>query len=53
MGVDIHTVQLYGEETIRTTWPWIYPHSHLSLVEWLGVAADKGPQEVHAHQPTS
>jgi hypothetical protein len=37
---------------IEITWPRIHPHSYLSLAEWLDAAADKGPQEAHAHQPT-
>jgi hypothetical protein len=53
LGVDLRTVQLCGEGTIGTTWPQIHPHSHLLLAEWLDAAADKGPQEVHARQPTS
>jgi hypothetical protein len=36
-----------------TTWPWIHPHSYVSLVEWFDLAADKAPQEVCAYQPTS
>jgi hypothetical protein len=52
-GVDLCIVQLRGEGTIETTWPRIPPHSHLSLAEWLEAMADKGPQEVHASQPTS
>jgi hypothetical protein len=42
LSVDLCTVQLYGEGTIGTTWPWIHLHSHLSLVECLDSAADKG-----------
>jgi hypothetical protein len=51
-GVDLRIVQLYVEWMIEITWPRIHPHSYLSLVEWLDAAADKGPQEAHAHQPT-
>jgi hypothetical protein len=52
LDVDLRIVQLGREGMIRTTWPQKYPYSYLSLVEWLDAAADKGPQEVHAHQPT-
>jgi hypothetical protein len=33
--------------------PQKHPHRHLLSAEWLDMAADKGPQEVRAHQPTS
>jgi hypothetical protein len=31
----------------------IHPHNHFSSVERMHTVADKGPQEVHTHQPTS
>jgi hypothetical protein len=52
-GVDLHIAQLFGEGMIRTTWPRIHPHRHFSLMEWLNGVIDKGPHEVHAHQPSS
>jgi hypothetical protein len=51
-GVDLRIIQLYGEGVIGTTWPRIHPRSHLSLAEWLDVMANKGSQEIQAHQPT-
>jgi hypothetical protein len=52
-SVDLCIAQLCKEGMIGTTWPQIHPHSHFSLMEWLNVAADKGPQEVHTRQPSS
>jgi hypothetical protein len=52
-GVDFRITQLCEEGMIMTTWPWIQPHSHSLLTEWLNAAADKVPQEVHARQPSS
>jgi hypothetical protein len=53
LGVDLRIAQLREEGTIGTTWTQIHPHSHSSLMEWLNTTADKGPQEVYAHQPSS
>jgi hypothetical protein len=50
---DLHTVQLYGEGTVRAARPRIHPHSHFSSTEWLDVMVDKDPLEARAHQPTS
>jgi hypothetical protein len=50
LGVVLRIVQLHREGMIGTTWPRIDPHSHSSLMEWLNTAADKGPQDAHAHQ---
>jgi hypothetical protein len=52
LGVDLRIIQLYGEGTNGTTWPWIHPHSHFSLMESLNVVADKGPKEIRSHQPS-
>jgi hypothetical protein len=52
-SVDLHISQLFREGTVRTTWPQAHPHGHLSLAERLIPAAEKGPQEVHAHQPST
>jgi hypothetical protein len=41
-GVDLHVTQLYGEGTIRTTWPWIHSYGHSLLTEQLDPIAEKG-----------
>jgi hypothetical protein len=51
-GIDHRIAQLYGEGTVGTTWPQIQPHGHSSPMEHLDLAAEKGPQEGHAHQPS-
>jgi hypothetical protein len=48
-SVDLHIFQLYGEGTVGTTWPWIHPHGHSSLMELLDPTAKKGPKEGHTH----
>jgi hypothetical protein len=40
-GVDLHTVQLFGEGTVGTACPRIHSHSHFLLVEWLDAVTDK------------
>jgi hypothetical protein len=52
-GVVLCIIQLCVEGMLVTTLPRIHPHSYLSLVEWLDAVADKGLEELHAHQPTS
>jgi hypothetical protein len=52
LGVDPHTVLLYREGTIGTTWPQIHPHGHLSPVVWLDAAVDKGPH-LSTHLPAT
>jgi hypothetical protein len=51
-GVDLCVVK-HAEKGRSRQLGLGYIHSHLLLVEWLDAAADKGLQEVHAHQPTS
>jgi hypothetical protein len=53
LSVDLRIVHLGIEGAVGTTRPRIHPHCHLPSPEWLDVVADKGPQEVHAHQLTS
>jgi hypothetical protein len=52
-GVDLCITQLYREGKIGTTWPWVHPHDHLSLMERLDAAVKKGLKEVHTHQLSS
>jgi hypothetical protein len=42
-SIDLCIIQLYGEGTVGSTWPWIHPHCDLPSSEWLDVAADEGP----------
>jgi hypothetical protein len=51
LGVDLCIAQLYGEGTTGTIWPWIHPFGHLSPMKELDPVAEKGLQELRAHQP--
>jgi hypothetical protein len=50
-SVDLHIGQPLRARMVGTTWPWIYPHGRLPLIEWLNPMAKKGPQNVLAPQP--
>jgi hypothetical protein len=52
-GVNFRIAQFGGEGMVGAAWPRIHPHWHLKPPEWLDEVADEGPQEVHAHQPSS
>jgi hypothetical protein len=53
LGVDLRIAQLLRERTIGTTWPRIHQHSHDPPAELLNTATKKGPQKVHACQPSA
>jgi hypothetical protein len=51
LGADLRITQLLREGTVGAIWPQIYPHGDHPLTGWLNPAAEKGPQEIHTHQP--
>jgi hypothetical protein len=53
LSVDLRTTQLLRERTVGTTWPLIHPHSHGPPTEWFNSVGKKGPQKVHARQPSA